>query len=83
MSGSACDVLGDGLASTVIQSPSNSQRSIEGHTISRTPEVCFGAVCLELLNKAIFRAFFFIGKKKPRVKSMPHVARYAKIFEDM
>jgi hypothetical protein len=49
MSGFTCDVPSDGLASTVIQSTSNGQGSIEGHTISRTPEVCFGAVCLELL----------------------------------
>jgi len=45
MSGSACGVPGGELASIVIQSTSNSQGSIEGHTISRTQEVCFGAIC--------------------------------------
>lgn len=49
MSESAYDVLKDGSASRTIQSTSNGTGSLEGHTVSRTLEICFGAVCLELL----------------------------------
>jgi hypothetical protein len=74
MSGFTCDVPSDGLASTVIQSTSNSQGSIEGHTISRTPEVCFGAVCLELPPWAGYGQGGFLRllfwEKKPRVESI-------------
>jgi len=52
MSESACGVLKDGSALRMIQSTSNGTGSIEGHTIRRTPEICFGAVCLELLPQA-------------------------------
>lgn len=45
MSESACGVLKDGSALRMIQSTSNRTGSIEGHTIRRTPEICFGAIC--------------------------------------
>lgn len=78
---SACEVPSDELVSIAIQSTSNGPRPIEGHTISRIPEICFGAVCLELLPWAGYEHGGFPRLfLKSRESFNP---RCAKIFEDM